>query len=117
MLKYKGYIGQVEFVAEADILHGEVINTRDVITFEGKSISEIKKAFKESVDVYLDYCKRKKREPDKPFSGNFLVRSTPEKHRLYYTAARRKKMSLNRWADQTLQDAAKRSLEKNNKAA
>ena len=47
MLMYKGYMGHVEFDDEADIFHGEVINTRDVITFQGKSVTEIKKAFRE----------------------------------------------------------------------
>ena len=38
MMEYKGYIARVEFDDEADILHGEVINTRDVITFQGISV-------------------------------------------------------------------------------
>ena len=35
MMEYKGYVGKVEFDDEAGIFHGEVINTRDVITFQG----------------------------------------------------------------------------------
>jgi predicted HicB family RNase H-like nuclease len=53
MLIYKGYMGHVEFDDEADIFHGEVINTRDVITFQGKTVAEIKKAFHESINGYL----------------------------------------------------------------
>ena len=56
MLIYKGYIGHVEFDDEADIFHGEVINTRDVITFQGATVAEIKKAFHESVNDYLAFC-------------------------------------------------------------
>ena len=44
-MRYKGYIGKVEFDDEASVFHGEVINTRDVITFEGKTVSELRKAF------------------------------------------------------------------------
>lgn len=58
MMEYKGYIGKVEMDEEAGVLYGEVINVRDVITFEGKSIAEIKKAFRESVDDYLDFALR-----------------------------------------------------------
>ena len=49
MMEYKGYIRKVEFNDEAGIFHGEVINTRDVITFQGESVAELKKAFRESV--------------------------------------------------------------------
>jgi len=38
MLKYKDYISHIEFDDEAEIFHGEVINTRDVITFYGLTI-------------------------------------------------------------------------------
>lgn len=97
MLIYKGYIGHVEFDDEADIFHGEVINTRDVITFQGKSVAEIKKTFHESVDDYLAFCKERNEEPEKPFSGKFNLRLDPELHRQVYIAAKQKNMSLNQW--------------------
>jgi predicted HicB family RNase H-like nuclease len=56
MMEYKGYIGEVEIEEEAGILHGEVINVRDVITFEGTTVDEVQRAFRESVDDYLDFC-------------------------------------------------------------
>jgi predicted HicB family RNase H-like nuclease len=68
-MEYKGYIGQVAFDDEASIFHGKVINTRDVITFQGKSVAELKKAFRDSVDDYLAFCSERGEEPDKPFSG------------------------------------------------
>lgn len=97
MLMYKGYIGQVEFDDEAEIFHGEVINTRDVITFQGSTVAEIKKAFRESVDDYLSFCKKRHEEPEKPFSGKFNLRLDPELHREVFIAAKRHKMSLNQW--------------------
>lgn len=56
MMEYKGYIGHVEFDDDAEIFHCEVINTRDVITFQGKTVEEIKQAFRDSVEDYLEYC-------------------------------------------------------------
>ncbi len=53
MLEFKGYIGHVEFDVENDIFHGEVLNTKDVITFQVKSTASIKKAFLDSIDYYL----------------------------------------------------------------
>lgn len=97
MLNYKSYIGHVEFDDEADIFHGEVINTRDVITFQGRSVAEIKKAFRESVDDYLAFCKERNEEPEKPFSGKFNLRIDPELHRQVYIVAAQHKVSLNQW--------------------
>ena len=97
MLIYKGYMGHVEFDDEADIFHGEVMNTRDVITFQGKTVAEIKKAFRESVDDYLAFCKERNEEPEKPFSGKFNLRIDPELHRQVYIAAKHHKVSLNQW--------------------
>ena len=60
MMTYKGYSGQVSFDDEAKIFHGEVLDTRDVITFQGRSVDEIEIAFKDSIDDYLDFCKERK---------------------------------------------------------
>ena len=57
MMQYKGYIGKVEFDPDAKILHGEVIGIRDVVTFQGGSVKEVEKAFRDSVDDYLIFCK------------------------------------------------------------
>jgi predicted HicB family RNase H-like nuclease len=67
MLEHKGYTAHVELDAEAGILYGEVLGTRDVITFQGKSVDELQEAFRESVDDYLEFCAERGEEPDKPF--------------------------------------------------
>jgi len=66
MMENKGYLGEVEYDAQAKIFHGDVINTRDVITFQGTTVKEIEKAFKDSVDDYIDWCKEEGAEPEKP---------------------------------------------------
>lgn len=68
MLEHKGYKGRVEFDAEAKVFHGEVGETRDVITFQGTSVDELEVAFCESVDDYLQFCAERGEEPDKPFT-------------------------------------------------
>jgi predicted HicB family RNase H-like nuclease len=97
MLIYKGYMGYVEFDDETDIFHGEIINTRDVITFQGSTVAEIKKAFKESIDDYLNFCKERDEEPEKPFSGKFNLRIDPALHRQVYISAKQHQISLNQW--------------------
>ena len=105
MMEYKGYIGRVEFDDEAGIFHGEVINTRDVITFQGKSVAELKKAFHHSIEDYLAFCASRGEEPDKPFSGQFLTRISPELHRQVSLAASLSGKSLNAWVSEQLQSA------------
>ncbi|WP_442482589.1 type II toxin-antitoxin system HicB family antitoxin [Aeoliella sp. SH292] len=105
MIEYKGYLGKVEFDDEAALFHGEVINTRDVITFEGDSVSELTKAFHESVDDYLAFCEERGETPDKPFSGQFVTRISPELHRQVNVAAAVSGKSLNAWVTEQLQSA------------
>jgi predicted HicB family RNase H-like nuclease len=81
MLKYKGYTGHVEFDDEAGLFHGEVLDLKDVVTFQGTSVEDLERAFRESIDDYLDYCKGRGEESDKPFSGRLMVRLSPELHR------------------------------------
>ena len=66
-MKYKGYQGSVEFDEAAGIFCGEVINTRDVITFQGKSVKELQKAFRDSIDDYLVFCAERGEEPNRPY--------------------------------------------------
>ena len=88
-MEYKGYTGQVEFDAEAGLFHGEVLDTRDVITFQGTTVDDIQQAFRESVDDYLDFCSERNENPDKPFSWRLMVRLTSDLHRKLYVEARR----------------------------
>lgn len=106
MMEYKGYVGQVEFDDEANIFHGEVINLRDVVTFQGSSVLELRKAFEDSVDDYLDFCEERGESPDKPYSGKFMLRVEPELHKLLAIRARKERKSLNALIHDTLAQAA-----------
>jgi predicted HicB family RNase H-like nuclease len=103
MMEYKGYIGKVEIDDEAGILHGEVINIRDVITFEGVTVAEVRTAFQESIEDYLEFCAQRGESPEKPFSGKFVVRLPAELHRKAYIEAKLADKSLNRWVTEVLQ--------------
>ena len=103
MMEYNGYIGKVEIDDEVGILYGEVINVRDVITFEGTSVEEVQLAFRESVDDYLDFCAARGESPEKPFSGKFVLRLPEELHRKAYIQAKLKDKSLNSWVTEVLQ--------------
>jgi len=101
-MTYKGYEGTVKFDEEAHLFHGEVINTRDVITFQGSSVNELEKAFRDSVDDYLEFCASRGEEPEKPFSGKFMVRVDPRVHKAIALAARRQGKSINSYVVEKL---------------
>jgi len=65
MMNYKGYMGHGEYDAEAKLFHGEVIGLKDIITFQGTTVEEIEKAFRDSIDDYLMWCKERGEEPEK----------------------------------------------------
>ena len=107
MMEYKGYFARVEFDDEANIFHGEVINLRDVITFEGESVEELRKAFTDSVEDYLEFCTERGEDPEKPYSGKFIVRVEPDLHKTLVIQARKNGKSLNTWVSDALNQVIK----------
>jgi len=104
MMEYKGYIGEVNFDSDAHIFHGEIINTRDVITFQGTTVAELETAFQESIDDYLDWCEEDGVSPEKPYSGKFNLRLSPELHKEIAVTARKMKISINKFVEKAVVD-------------
>jgi len=103
-MEYNGYLGFVEYDSDAKIFHGEVINTKDVITFQGVSVEEIETSFRESVDDYIQWCISEGVEPEKPYSGRFNLRLSPELHREVAVTAKKMKLSINGFVEKALKD-------------
>jgi predicted HicB family RNase H-like nuclease len=106
MMEYKGYVGRYELDPDANVFHGEVIDTRDVITFQSETAAGLQQAFRDSIDDYLAFCAERGESPDKPFRGEFLVRVSPDQHRKFSAAASAAGVSLNSWAAEQLDRAA-----------
>jgi predicted HicB family RNase H-like nuclease len=102
-IEYKGYLGVIEYDDEAGIFHGEVINLRDIITFQGTCVDDLRQALQDSVEDYLAFCEARGEEPEKPFSGNLPLRINPVLHRKIFTKARMEGKSINRWISETLE--------------
>jgi len=101
-MKYNGYSAVVEFDVESGVLFGRVVGLRDVVTFQGTSVSEVSQAFRDSVDDYLDFCAKRGESPEKPYSGHFVVRVNPELHRAMAQAAEKQSVSLNSLVEESL---------------
>lgn len=110
ILMYKGYTGSLEIDVEANLLFGRVLDLTDVITFQGTTVEEARQAFHDSVEDYLDYCAELGQEPERPFSGKLLFRTTPERHRRIFVAASRQAKSINAWIDEVLAEAADQAM-------
>lgn len=102
MMKYKGYRGEVTYDADAKLLHGQVLGLKDVITFQGTTSKEIEKAFHESVDDYLAWCKERGERPEKTFSGKLNLRMSPDLHAHLALQAAKKGVSLNEFINEKL---------------
>ena len=106
MIEYKGYRAVITFDYDDRVFHGEVVDTRDVIFFEGTSVAQLEDEFRFSIDDYLAVCAERGREPDKPFSGRIPLRIRPEIHRAATAAARSEGKSLNAWIAEAVERAA-----------
>jgi predicted HicB family RNase H-like nuclease len=73
---------------EAGLFHGEVVSTRDVLTFQGRTPAELQAAFADAIADYVEWCRERGKEPQRPYSGHFTVRVSPELHRRIAGAAR-----------------------------
>lgn len=94
-MEYRGYIGEVVFDDSTGMLHGTVLNTRDVITFETGMADQVEREFHIAIDDYIKSCAEDGVEPEKPYSGDLRVRLGTDLHRTLALEAARVKVSLN----------------------
>jgi predicted HicB family RNase H-like nuclease len=106
MMEYKGYTaGPINFDPEENTFSGTVAGLKDVIHFEGSTARELTRAFRESIDSYLELCAETGQKPDRPFNGKILVRTEPELHRKAALRAAVEGVSLSQWISRQIEDA------------
>jgi predicted HicB family RNase H-like nuclease len=101
-MKYKGYEAIIEYDEVDRLFFGRVINTRDIISFDGTTVEELQQSFEAVIDEYLEDCQQEGKEPDKVFSGQFNLRISPELHRQISLEAKKKNLSLNSFVEEVL---------------
>ncbi len=109
IMRHGDYIAEVEYDPEIDKFYGCVINLSGPVTFYGQTVAELKRELAASIKVYLDVCRERGIEPEKPYSGRFNIRLGPDLHRELAAAAARAGKSLNTWAIEHLARAANSS--------
>ena len=106
VMEYKGYKARIEFDAEDGCFSGRIAGINDVIGFHGESVSEIRTAFVEAVDDYIETCRVVGKQPEKPYSGKVMFRFSPEIHARAALKASLEGKSLNQWAEEVIAEAA-----------
>jgi predicted HicB family RNase H-like nuclease len=112
MFTYKNYTAKVEIDTETKRLRGRVLNINDAVHFEGETVESTEQNFHKAIENYLQLCQKSGKDPEKPFSGKLPFRTTPDIHRTIHQAAALEEKSINAWMEETLGEAAKRTLKR-----
>jgi len=107
-MTYKGYAARIEYSDEDECFIGHIAGILDVVGFHGDSVEELRAAFHEAVDDYLETCEKAGKNPQKSYSGNLMLRIPPEVHAAIATAAEVSGKSINQWAAEALNAASNR---------
>lgn len=94
-MKYKGYDGEAVYDDKLKMFSGRISNAKAVGTFYGETVKELEIAFRQTIDEYLALCREEGIEPEKPFSGKFQIRISPDLHQRLYSAAQAHHKSIN----------------------
>lgn len=106
-MTHKGQTARIEFDDRDNILVGRLVGITDVVSFHAESVAELRAAFEEAVDDYLETCARIGKAPQQPASGKMMLRVAPEVHSAALMAAQVAGVSLNQWAARVLGEAAR----------
>ena len=96
-MQYKGLYGTVGVDLPQKRLCGHVVGTSDKISYEASNLEELEAEFHEAVDDYIEFCRSRGKEPEKSFTGNILLRATPEMHGSIVKKAHDTGKSVNAW--------------------
>ena len=104
---YKGYAASIEYSGDDECFIGHIAGIKDRVGFHGESVTELKEAFHEAVEDYLDTCASIGKEPQKPYSGKLMLRIPPELHATIAIAAQVSGQSINQWVSRALAQASR----------
>lgn len=95
IIKYKNFIGSVRFSAEDEVFFGKIEGIDDLVTFEGYSVTDLKKSFMEAAEDYLELCRKKNKSSEKSYKGSLNIRIPVELHKKAAIKAKLNGISLN----------------------
>ncbi len=81
ILHYKDFVAIVRFSEADGCFFGRIEGINDLVSFEGRSVDELRKAFSSAAEDYLEICRKAGKEPQRSYKGSFNVRIAPELHK------------------------------------
>lgn len=105
-MTYGGYSALIEYNDQDGIFFGKLAGIRDGIGFHADNVADLRAAFQEAVDHYINLCAKIGKSPQKPYSGNVMLRIDPAVHSKAALAAELAGKSLNQWSEEALDKAA-----------
>lgn len=109
MMEFKGYYGSAHYSDEDKVFYGKIEYIRSLVTYEGIDVVSLQKAFRDSIEDYLESCKEHNISPEKPFKGTFNVRLSSELHRKAVLTAYERHINLNTIVSEALDSYLKDS--------
>jgi len=104
-MSYKGYTARIEFDERDNIFVGRVLGVKAIIGFHGETVTELRADFEAAIDFMIEESQKQGITPEKPASGNLMLRVSPELHADALIAAQSAGKSLNQWAAEALSKA------------
>ncbi len=105
-MTHKGFSARIEYDDEDGIFTGRIAGIRDGVGFHSDTVADLREAFHEAVEDYIETCAKIGKPPQRAFSGQVMFRVRPDVHRKAALAAELSGKSLNQWAEDVLDRAA-----------
>jgi predicted HicB family RNase H-like nuclease len=104
-MSYGGYSARIDYDDEDGIFVGRIAGIQDGVTFHADTVADLKAAFHEAVDDYVETCAKIGKNPQRPYFGKVMFRISPDLHAKAVVAAEVAGTSLNEWAEKALAPA------------
>ncbi|MGA2298752.1 MAG: type II toxin-antitoxin system HicB family antitoxin [FCB group bacterium] len=103
IIKYKEFIVSAHYSDDDEIFFGKIEGIDDLVTYEGSTVTNLKKAFEEAVNDYIQLCEDTGKLPKKSYNGSFNVRIPPHLHKIVAEKAISYGIPLNKLVQQALE--------------
>ena len=107
IIRYEEFIGSVHFSANDDCFFGKIEGIDDLVTFEGRDVDELKRAFQDAVLDYKTICQKLQKPLYKSYKGSFNVRIDPNLHKQAALQSLLLGISLNQFVQRAIEKEVK----------
>ena len=80
-MTHKGYAARIEYSDEDHCFIGHIAGINDIVGFHGDSVAQLRTAFEEAVEDYLETCEKFKSPPTKALFWQSNVAPSPRSSR------------------------------------